>query len=297
MVPLLHTLINTLLPPPSTKAIDSDTASKSIKSSDAPVEMCPDAIISSHDDSSGGYVRPLASKHEQGDLQIDLHSSSITRGNLFPFLSLPPEIRNRIYSHVLANTKVNNKDAFAVMPGITDGESVFWQNLPVARVSRQLWREFLPILYGSARFSFQGENELCSFLDHIKENRIFIEDLKVNMACGIQSRARMFELLRGCPRLRRITLIELSDNTDEMIQDMLYDQAKSWIYQVALVRNSKRAVLEILRVVRYLISGIPSSAHVYGIVDICEVVVDLDERLGVRLDQDPVLDAWFSVRI
>ena len=73
-------------------------------------------------------------------------------GMAFPFLQLPPEIRNMIYRHLLAGTRVNFIRTANADTGYTVHSPNDRLHSEILRVSSMIYKEAVPILYSENRF-------------------------------------------------------------------------------------------------------------------------------------------------
>lgn len=153
----------------------------------------------------------------------------------FPFMELPPEIRNNIYSHLLAEdqpvkmwtTKVTRKPRRPVRRGFRDriSHSGFkwdvdthkWSNqLPSAhsilRVNKQIFRETVTIAYGDNRFDFHDLADLKVFLDHIDGMRPYVRHIHIESAWAFphnNSRAAL-RLLKDATALHTLSFLHIN---------------------------------------------------------------------------------------
>ncbi|KAI9661051.1 MAG: hypothetical protein M1821_009378 [Bathelium mastoideum] len=254
--------------------------------------VVPDTDTSFYCEMLGKYIQRFTIQHDhcfklRGAPQVkslaDFNHLFIERELPFPFLSLPPELRTRVYEYVVAE---NTRDGAIYFPSDLGEDLEYWEYPSVTRVSQQIRTEVLPFFFGGTKFCFRYGTDLCRFIEHIGDDRIFIRDLGVDASSiNHQMHVQVFDSLRTCPRLRRLELSMRCYDTPEVIQERLYHDAKSWIHYIAMVRGRKQAALEVLCVPRYV--PLPEEQ---------ETELNLDDTLGWLIDEDPVLDAWFSVR-
>lgn len=137
----------------------------------------------------------------------------------FPFLKLPPELRNSVYEYLFQKEEIDIRRI--------DDRFKCRRNKPAAgallRASHQLYHEALPICY---RNSFHLKiNELLDFLRQIGPvARANIKGLSTSWLLGCDSAAATFRELRACTNLRTLRLgidvCEWLEEPDRAVRDV-----------------------------------------------------------------------------
>lgn len=87
------------------------------------------------------------------------------KSNTTSFLTLPPEIRNRIYHHLVVKP-----DGIGFMTTSTKDflrKAAQWRNLAFAKTCRTVHAECSAVFYGKNVFRFSSNKEMCTFLKGI----------------------------------------------------------------------------------------------------------------------------------
>ncbi|KAI9715481.1 MAG: hypothetical protein M1812_005957 [Candelaria pacifica] len=158
----------------------------------------------------------------------------------FPFLKLPPEIRNQIYRLVLVypSTVLSLQVTMPNLSGIRTGRKEFrlqrccyhWQPpwlppqvvLSILNVNRQVYKEAMPIFYHENHFHVWSGSNLRSFLFGIgSERRSWLREMTIVFQnAGLGS---AFTPLSECERLTalhiEIYLIQLHEENGGTIED------------------------------------------------------------------------------
>ena len=135
-----------------------------------------------------GELRETLSK--LGSLVLGL--LNLRKSRIFPFLSLPAELREKVYKHALVLPQpidfwpVDPPDAVPGCPHLKDkilGKELKKINTALLRVSRQVHRESASILYGYNRFRFSnvfGFTALHGFLTCLGTHCNFLTNISVH---------------------------------------------------------------------------------------------------------------------
>ena len=174
------------------------------------------------------------------------------------------------------------------------------KSLSIARVSSQIRHEVLPVLYGRRTFSITEQTSLCDFLLRLKYHRIYLRSLDVDSHLYGKIAVRIFRYLKECPHLQRLAIFPEYDLPDASAEQM-YEDAKEWIRHVAIARGNKHAALEILSVDLHALDYVnPDCVDEYSDAWVISTSIELEQRFKEKLqtciDQDTVLEGWFSVR-
>ncbi|KAF7198108.1 hypothetical protein HII31_00464 [Pseudocercospora fuligena] len=115
--------------------------------------------------------------------------SSTTNQRPFPFLSLPPELRDQIYSHLLSTQHAIDifryqKQFTCTKSSDSNEENPEGVHIPVdiLRTCRQIYTEATPILYGSNRFVFTFPGVFTSFMRGSRGAR-WMKDVEITYLC------------------------------------------------------------------------------------------------------------------
>jgi len=110
----------------------------------------------------------------------------ITRSKRPPLLSLPPEIRNHIWTFVVVRATTVDPEVRSISKRLelhvskTEYLSSSETILALARTCKQLHDEVLPIYFGKNRFEFRDTSALCAFLNGLSwQRRQYIREVEV----------------------------------------------------------------------------------------------------------------------
>ncbi|KAI9710637.1 MAG: hypothetical protein M1812_007402 [Candelaria pacifica] len=161
----------------------------------------------------------------------------------FPFLNLPPELRNQIYTYILLLTPETNPelttdtqtwfspvppeyqsqnfivDAIVNVPGSNlddygTNQRPLTNRGAILRTNRQIYHEALPIAYGKNSFQLCGTSPLAAFLALIGPvARANIPEIFLCW-CNIGRGVEAFKLMKSCERLKQL-IIRVSETCEE----------------------------------------------------------------------------------
>lgn len=133
----------------------------------------------------------------------------------FPFMKLPPEVRNLIYEELIivflpfVITVIRLNPRILGMETLDPGESMSPMSRPhpifaLFRVSKQTRQEAISVYFGGNRFNAADSDELARFLGQIgPEARNAIREVSIRYRTG-KSAGKAFKLLAGCGSLRKL---------------------------------------------------------------------------------------------
>lgn len=180
-------------------------------------------------------ITAVAADQQHADLQMIHHKgykvlgSSVTlkhdrpakTAEVFPFMKLPPEVRNMIYKEVLVASKdIHMQVAWYSYPrsaydGLRTMNHSPRRTCRLLRISKAVYYEAFPIYFGCNTFYCDGVEALGEFLSKLKkEYRRNIRSLSFHFVGN--SPAKSIRLLQGCVSLKSleigVTLRMLSDH-------------------------------------------------------------------------------------
>ncbi|MCJ1374643.1 hypothetical protein MMC20_005875 [Loxospora ochrophaea] len=131
------------------------------------------------------------------------HSSD---GRSFPFLSLPPEIRNMVYELVFVSPEyIGSRGNHKPNSKIFYEDVRKWRNTAFARVCRQVYTESNNIFFAKNGFEFFYLPPLLSFLGKIgPERRLLLTKISYSHKDGSPFLALRY--LRSCKNLRELDI-------------------------------------------------------------------------------------------
>ncbi|KAI4181390.1 MAG: hypothetical protein L6R41_006652 [Letrouitia leprolyta] len=202
----------------------------------------------------------------------------LLKKQIFPFTSLPPELKNKIYEYVLTSEhevpivwKLRQYRHIAVL-GDTDSFQAFlrrgrysYLSKPakqvqtpsfgpsILRLNRQFYAETLPILYGANTFAFENTHAMLAFCACIKpKNCALLRQVSLkHMGYSKGTKALNnpgFAQLASAVNLTRLIMdcsIHYSGRGDQIARQF-YRDAHHWLEAVASNKGRRDAAVEIV---------------------------------------------------
>ncbi|KAL8937943.1 MAG: hypothetical protein Q9216_004163 [Gyalolechia sp. 2 TL-2023] len=166
---------------------------------------CEDREMSN--DAPKTLPRPTVS-HCSGDVKV------VPADKPFPFMKLPPELRQMIYKDLLVQShEITITDTCWSLFGIRDGPVRIVVDdaahspsatCKIFRVSKACYNEAMPIYFGCNSFAFESLDLLLLLEKGKADYRRNIKSLSVHF-CG-KSPAKAARMLRGCTALRELSV-------------------------------------------------------------------------------------------
>jgi hypothetical protein len=162
----------------------------------------------------------------------------------FPFMKLPPVIRQKVYKLL-----VKHDDDVNIVLAQGSKKVAYSQqykgkkNLAILSTSKEVRDEAAPIVYWQ-KFSFPGTQVLTTFLLQIGQFSKYIKFLECESYTGTSART-MFHLLTNCPSLERLNFLHVSSNEKPTTAcKNFYGDAERWLSMVG--KSEPTAGLNIL---------------------------------------------------
>ncbi|KAF2236867.1 hypothetical protein EV356DRAFT_530756 [Viridothelium virens] len=178
-------------------------------------------------------------------------------------------------------------DKFDDLIDMTREEFFSNEHLAITQVSREIRREIMPIVLGNTRWFFPKIYHFHAFIGRLQDLRIYLRQLQIFPGRDERMNA-LFRALVDCTRLERLCLTYDFVGTLWQKTGELYEDAKPWIYTLALARGKKKAALDILTV-----EGSVQIGQLWQRQDE-HSPEEFEEELRTHAARDPVLKNLFS---
>lgn len=148
----------------------------------------------------------------------------------FPFLKLPPEIRNKIYDLLVVNSAYIGSTAMTIREFYEDVAK--WHNTALSMTCRQIYDESANIFFVKNGFEFYCIRSFVEFMQGIGiTRRRLLKKLKFNYRCGSPFMALRY--IRSCTSLQEldISIQIIKPDTEEFQWPDSDSEQSGWLYR------------------------------------------------------------------